>query len=186
MKATDVLMPEVQPVTAADILRRARAMLGPNGENWTQGTFARSADGEDIDNPVHPQAARWCAWGAFSAAAVDAGSDNEAAVMKAQAALKAAARSTHPGLNVVRYNDAVSSRWWRACSRRRSPACPELTAWPGAVRLGLARPGKDFLAWLGAAWYGLAMLGTAWQGLRGRAWRGLARQGKCWVRLGMA
>lgn len=45
------------------VLLRALAKLGPNGEHWAQGSFAKSADGRCVGTRS-PDATCWCASGA--------------------------------------------------------------------------------------------------------------------------
>lgn len=55
---------EVKPKTIAGTLKQAFALLGKNGEHWTQSVYARSEDGRQV-SVVSPEAVAWCAYGAI-------------------------------------------------------------------------------------------------------------------------
>lgn len=46
-----------------DAARKLLELFGPNGEHWTQGTFARDADGREVMVRA-PDAVCWCIGGA--------------------------------------------------------------------------------------------------------------------------
>lgn len=45
------------------VLTKARELIA-DPDNWTQGEYARDARWRSV-NPLHPEAVRWCAWGAM-------------------------------------------------------------------------------------------------------------------------
>lgn len=49
-------------MTASEVLRKARALID-KPESWTQGAYARTADGKDLP-PKDEQACAWCILGA--------------------------------------------------------------------------------------------------------------------------
>lgn len=56
-------------MTPADVLERAAALIEQPGK-WTQGAFARAANGNPI-GPLSPNATCWCAYGAIGRATGD-------------------------------------------------------------------------------------------------------------------
>ena len=82
------------------IIEQARALIA-TPETWTQGEFARAADG----NPVSwrsPQAVQFCLWGALNRAAYDLTRDRRQAISFAD---HAAAALRAMGTSLSRVND---------------------------------------------------------------------------------
>lgn len=89
-------------MTTAELLGAALARLGDNGEHWTTGALARTADGE----PCSPHAAAAVAWCATAAVDRAAGDNELLAVMPHQKAHEALMAALPLGIfSVGRYND---------------------------------------------------------------------------------
>lgn len=57
-------------MTTLDVLKGARELLS-DPEKWTQGWYARDAEGRPADDGNDPRAVCWCIWGACEKVAGD-------------------------------------------------------------------------------------------------------------------
>lgn len=55
------------PMTVADVLNAAADLLEPEGR-WTQGAYARKADGTELQTPLAKSATCYCMFGAMAVA----------------------------------------------------------------------------------------------------------------------
>jgi hypothetical protein len=116
--------PSNATITAKTVLSEARGLIADEA-NWTQGVWARDADGEPV-KPGDPAAAAWCAQGAIVEVVLkhDRRGDNDLTLAIAEAlAPHVGVEPPYVGTALVRKQDAETTThaevlaWLDAASR---------------------------------------------------------------------